>query len=366
MSLRRTALYDVHKSLGGKIIPFAGWELPVQYSGIIAEHEAVRTRAGIFDVSHMGEILVSGPEAEAALQYMTCNDVSVLYDGKGQYNAIINDQGGVVDDIIVYRYNSERFFICVNASNTDKDFAWFNAHNTFDAHFENLSSSYGQIAIQGPRAFEIVSALSGGEKISDLKYFHFRDVELVGIRTIAARTGYTGEDGFELFVEWNRTPDLWHALLESGSPLGLVPCGLGARDSLRLEACYPLHGHELSDDTSALESGLGWIVKLTKGDFIGRAVLEEEKRRGSKSGLAGFVVIEPGIARQGDKVYSKQGQQIGVVTSGTRTPTVKSALGLALVSREFVAEGTSIAVEVRDKKLAATVVKKPFYKRPTV
>ncbi len=362
-SLKRTPLYEAHKALGGKIVPFAGWELPVQYSGVIAEHAAVRERAGLFDVSHMGEIVVTGTQAQAALQSMTCNDLGALTDGKALYSAIINEKGGVVDDIIIYRYTSERFFLCVNASNTDKDFDWFIKHNKFqDAEFLDRSKEIGQIALQGPKSQAILQKVPGGEKVGDLKYFHFVEATIVGVKVIVARTGYTGEDGFEIFIPIAQTEKVWNALLEHGKAEGLIPCGLGARDSLRLEACYPLHGHELSDEISAIESGLGWIVKPDAGEFIGRPILVEQKKNGAPRSLVGIFLDDPGISRQGDKVF-QEGKEIGVVTSGTKTPTVNRALALALIESGAKAEGTKLEVEVRGKRLAAHIVKRPFYSR---
>lgn len=363
-TLKRTPLYQNHCELGGKVIPFAGWELPVQYSGIIAEHQAVRERAGLFDVSHMGEVFVTGPEAEKAIDYLTCNDVKTLKDGKAQYSALLNEQGGVVDDIIIYRYDPTRYLICVNASNADKDFAWMSKNNKFKAEFVNRSAEFGQIALQGPAAIKILSSCSGMEGIEALPYFHFCDRELFGCGVIVARTGYTGEDGAEIFVPANATALVWSKLLEAGKPYGLVPAGLGARDSLRLEACLPLHGHELAEDVSAYSSGLGWIIKLQKGDFVGKAALAAEKAAGGPNrALIGFYIDDAGIARHADKVFSPDGLEIGTVTSGTKTPTVNKALGLAIVDKAFSAEGSTVMLEVRGKLLKAHVVKRPFYKR---
>lgn len=365
MNLKRTPLYQRHVDLGGKIVPFAGWELPVQYTGVIPEHHAVRQASGLFDVSHMGEVFVTGPEAEKAIDALTCNDVKTLVDGKAQYSAITNEQGGVVDDIIVYRYSPRKYLICVNAANSDKDFQWFLDHNRFDAEFTNKSSLYGQIALQGPKALKILSAAQGFSDIGGLAYFHFTERELFGVDVIVARTGYTGEDGFELFVPWDETVSVWDNLLEIGSAEGLAPAGLGARDSLRLEACLPLHGHELGDDISAYESGLGWIVKLNKGDFVGKEALAEQRANGIPRGLAGFFVDDPGIVRHGDSLLSVEGQAVGQCTSGTKTPTVNRALGLGLVKTDYAKEGTSIVAAVRGKNLRCTVVKRPFYKRAT-
>ncbi len=364
-ALKRTPLFEWHKNNGGKLVGFAGWELPVQYAGVIPEHKAVRERAGIFDVSHMGEIFVTGPEAEAALQYMTCNDVKALYDGKAQYSAILNEKGGVVDDIIIYRFSQTRYLLCVNASNAEADFDWLSKKNTFEAEFVNQSAEFGQIALQGPRAEKILAKICSDEKIIKLQYFHFGEAKLKAaageVRAIVARTGYTGEDGFELFVPWDATVSVWEALLEAGQPEGICACGLGARDSLRLEACYPLHGHELSTEFSALESGLGWAVKLDKGEFLGGKALNEEKSKGSSRALIGFFLDQAGIVRQGDRVLDLDGKELGVVTSGTKTPTVNRALGLALVDRGASRLDKEVLLEVRGKSLKGHVVKRPFY-----
>lgn len=364
--LKRTPLASRHVELGGKMVPFAGWEMPVQYSGVIPEHNAVRSAGGLFDVSHMGEIWVTGPRAEAFLDHLTCNDVKALIDGRAQYNALINQKGGVVDDIIIYRFGKERFFVCVNASNTDKDFAWMTSQNTFGAEIENVSSEYGQVAIQGPKAIEFLGSLKPDFDPSLVQYFHFKEGVLAGVSVIAARTGYTGEDGFELFIPVAETVKIWDLLVEKGRAFGIIPAGLGARDSLRLEACLPLHGHELGDEITAIESGLGWIVKPQKGDFIGKAILEREKTDGSKRALVGFLVEDAGIARAEDKVFAPGGSQpIGLITSGTKTPTVNKALGLALVDASHKALDTAIEVEVRGRRLKAKVAKVPFYKRTT-
>ncbi|MCO6429807.1 MAG: glycine cleavage system aminomethyltransferase GcvT [Deltaproteobacteria bacterium] len=361
MSERLTPLYELHKELGGKLVPFAGWQLPVRYQSAKEEHEAVRSAAGLFDVSHMGEIWVTGAEAEKALNFLTCNDVTKLSDGKALYSAILNERGGVVDDIIIYRFSLDRFLICVNASNSEKDYEWLQSKNRFEAEFVNESDRWGQIALQGPKSASIVASLPGGEVIAALKRFRFFEAELGGIKIIAARTGYTGEDGFEFFTAWGETADLWSALLNAGKDFGLVPCGLAARDSLRLEACYPLHGHELSEDYTAFESGLAWIVKLDKGDFIGRSALLAENERGSIRKLTPFFVEDAGIVREGAAVFSTAGDPIGVVTSGTHTPTVNRALGLAMVKSEYSKEGAVFEAEVRGKRLQCKAASSPFY-----
>ena len=365
--LKRTPLYEEHQRLGAKLVGFAGWELPVRYSGVIEEHHAVRRQAGLFDICHMGEIFVSGPEAEAALQYLTCNDLKALFDGRAQYGAILNPEGGVVDDIIIYRLAAERYLVCVNAANAAKDFAWFKEHNRHGAEFRDCSAEYGLIALQGPRAVEILRSYCSGIKANcdliGLKYFHCSEAVLGDISAVAARTGYTGEDGFEFFVPWGDVAALWQGLMQSGSSFGLVPVGLGARDSLRLEACYPLHGHELREDVSALESGLGWVIKFGKGDFIGREALLSQKERGLPRKLAGFFVDEPGIVREGSKLFSLDGVAVGVVTSGTQTPTLGKALGLALVDSGVAEAGQCFYAELRGKRVRCRVEKTPFYKR---
>jgi aminomethyltransferase len=362
--MKRTPLYDEHVKLGGKMVEFAGWEMPVQYSGVIAEHVAVRERVGLFDVSHMGEIWITGAEAERAVERLTCNKVSSLYDGKAQYSAILSSNGGVIDDVIVYRFTRERYLLCVNASNADKDFEWLKANNNTTAEIDNASAEYGQIAVQGPRAMELVAALCKGIDISTLKPFHFVEVDLVGDTVIIARTGYTGEDGVEVFVKSANTIELWRTLLELGATYGAVPCGLGARDSLRLEAALPLHGHELSADISALQSGLGWIVKFDKGDFIGREALLAEKAAGIPRKLVGFVLDEAGIARQGDTVRMPgHVTDSGVVTSGTKTPTVGKSLGMALLESSIATQDAQIECVVRGRAIKGHIVPLPFYRR---
>ena len=363
-SLKRTPLYDCHLKFEAKMVPFAGWEMPVQYSSLVHEHNAVRMNAGLFDVSHMGEIFVSGPQAEKALDYFTCNDVKNLSDGKAQYSAITNDKGGVVDDVILYRFSSTRYLLCVNASNTAKDFDWLKGRNKFNASVENRSSEWGQIAIQGPLAVSIMEKFAAAKLGSEIKYFQFRELKLIGINCIVARSGYTGEDGFEIFTPWGKAGDVWQGLLEAGQEDHLEPAGLGARDTLRLEACLPLYGHELGDDWSAVESGLAWIVKADKkGDFLGREVLERQKKEGAPKNLAGFFVKDAGIARQGDIIRSNAGEEIGVVTSGTKTPYLGQALGLAIIDSAYCAAGTKLKAVVRGKELLCEVVKTPFYKR---
>ncbi len=356
-NLKRTPLYEAHVALNGKIVPFAGWELPVQYSGLIQEHNAVRTKAGIFDVSHMGEITVKGSEAEKYLQYLTCNDVSTLENGKAQYSALLNEEGGVIDDIIIYRKNAHDYLVCVNASNADKDFDWIKKNNKFDCEVLNVSNSFGQIALQGPEAVNLFEKVFN-VNISDLKYFYFKELNLLNVSVIVARTGYTGEDGVELFVPAESTRKIWDKLTENSN---ITPCGLGARDSLRLEAAYPLHGHELGEDIISLESGLGWITKFKKGDFIGSKALLNAKENGLKRSLIGFEITDQGIARHGDKVENSSGEEIGFITSGTKTPTVNKSIGLALVNKAETEIGKNISLVVRGRKLNGKIIKTPFY-----
>lgn len=359
----RTPIFDEHVKRGGKMVEFAGWEMPVRYSGIIEEHKAVRQAAGLFDVSHMGEIWVRGAEAEKALNYLTSNNVAALSDGRAQYSAILNEKGGVVDDIIVYRFSPQIFLVCVNASNADKDFKWLKEHNPTSAIIENASSTFGQVAIQGPEAEAILNSLIPEANIFSLKPFSFVEWEINEAPTIIARTGYTGEDGFEIFMPASEASNVWIALLEEGAARGLIPCGLGARDSLRLEACLPLHGHELGPDISVLESNLEWIVKWNKGDFIGKEALEKEKARGVKRKLVAFELSEPGIAREQTVIFNQNREEIGVVTSGSKTPTLDKSVGMAFVDQRFSALDSEILLSVRDKLLKGKIIKKPMYKR---
>lgn len=350
--LKYTPLYHEHVSLGAKIVPFAGWAMPVLYRGLIAEHSAVRTDIGLFDVSHMGEILVVGKDSEKFLDYVTCNKITSLYDGKAQYNAMLNETGGVVDDIIVYRFTQEKFMLCVNASNIEKDFEWLKRKSAqFTVTLENQSDAWGLIALQGPHSGSVLSRFVSG----DIKRFHFIEAQLFGVDTLIARTGYTGEDGYEIFAPSSRVTHLWRELIK----FGITPCGLGARDTLRLEAAYPLYGHELRDEWLANECGIGWIVKLDKPDFIGKKALSSEL----KNTLVGIELTEPGIAREGYKIFSEEGSEIGLVTSGTKTPTTHKAIAMAHLEISLSEPGSIILVEVRGKKLKARIVELPFYKK---
>ena len=367
--LKRTALFDEHRRLGGRLIDFGGWELPVQYTGVMEEHLACRESAGLFDVSHMGEIHVEGADAEAFLNFLVSNNVQKLAVLQAQYTVMCNEAGGIVDDLVIYRRARDRFLVVVNASNTDKDYAHIQAVHA-RSPFKNLKLSnesprYTQIAIQGRSARAILQTLTTTE-LAPIKTYWFAEGQVLGrVPAVLARTGYTGEDGFEVYVPWDAGPEVWRALIERGAPLGLKPCGLGARDTLRLEMKYPLYGHELTDETNPLEAGLGWVVKLDKGDFVGRAPIAQAKERGLTRALVGLRLLARGIPRQGYAVHAADGHaRIGEVTSGTQSPSLKQAIGIAYVAQAQSALGTRVTVDIRGAKIPAEVVPTPFYKRP--
>jgi aminomethyltransferase len=362
--LKRTPLFDSHRALGGKLVPFGGWEMPVQYSGLVDEHVAVRTKAGLFDVSHMGEIRVKGPKAFEVVQKITCNDVAALVDGRIQYSAFLTERGTFVDDLLTYRLAADDYLLVVNASNTPKDVAWAKSFEVDGATIEDESATWSQVAIQGPLAEEILQPFVNSD-LAKVAYYWFTWAEVLGVRCIVSRTGYTGEDGFEVYGPADSAPALWNALIEAGRPKGLLPAGLGARDTLRLEAKLALYGNELDDTVTAWEADLGWIVKMKKGDFVGRDALARQKEQGLTKKLAGFFVEGRGIARHGYPLKVEGSGEPGVVTSGTQTPTVGKALGLAYVPIAATALGTRLLVDVRGKDLPAVVVPTPFYKRPT-
>ncbi len=362
-SLKRTVLFDSYAEYGGKTIDFGGWELPVQFSSIKAEHEAVRTKAGLFDVSHMGEVLVTGEGALSYLQKLVTNDVSKLKDGQAQYTAMCYDNGGTVDDLLIYKRGDNNYLLVVNASNIDKDLEWMNSHATDGVKIEDASSSYALIALQGPIAQEVLQTLTN-EPLADIKFFRFKEnVEIAGQQVLVSRTGYTGEDGFEIYGSPEAIVALWSVILESGKNEGVVPAGLGARDTLRFEAGLPLYGQELSKDISPLESGLGFVVKVNKEeDFLGKEALTAQKENGVPRKLIGVEMIDKGIPRTGYKVFLGE-EQIGEVTTGTQSPTLKKNIGFALLNREHTAEGTEVEIEIRNKRLKAVIIATPFYKR---
>lgn len=357
--LKKTPIFPLYEKYGAKTIDFGGWDLPVQFSGIKAEHEAVRTGAGLFDVSHMGEVAVQGPESLAFLQKVLSNDISKLKIGKAQYNIMCYETGGVVDDLVVYRKADDDYLLVVNASNTEKDFEWLAKHASEGVKVTNVSAEYGQLALQGPNAQTILATLTDAD-LAALTFFGFVDnVDVAGIPALISRSGYTGEDGFEIYTKASDTPQVWEAILDKG----VLPIGLGARDTLRFEANLALYGQELTQDISPLEAGVGFAVKLQKEpDFIGKQALIAQKEAGLSRKSVGIELIDRGIPRHDYKVFAGD-KEIGIVTSGTQSPTLGKNLGLALIDIDYTALDTEVEVEVRNKKLKAKVVPIPFYKR---
>lgn len=360
----RTPLHDRHVAAGGRMVDFAGFEMPVQYEGggVIAEHTAVRTAAGLFDVSHMGEVFFEGPEALRALDGLVTNDLSALEDGQALYTVICNDAGGIVDDTVIYRFGADRLMVCVNAANRAKDYAFLKGRAAGDVRVTDASDAWGQIALQGPRFAAILSPFVPG--LADMRPFRFVEAKLAGAACIVATTGYTGERGVEVFCPAAATGALWDLLLEAGRPHGLRPCGLGARDSLRLEARMCLYGQDIDDTTTPIEAGLSWVVKLGKGSFVGRAALLAQKDEGVRRRLVGFEVTGRGIARHGHGILPADGgaAPIGHVTSGTMSPTLGKAIGLGYVPADLAAPGSELAIDVRGRAVPAVVVKGPFYR----
>ena len=364
--LKRTPLRDFHAAHGGRLVDFAGWEMPVQYRSILEEHKAVRRTAGLFDVSHMGEVDVRGPEAAKFLNHLVTNDVAKLFPGRVLYSPMCYPSGGVVDDLLVYMRGAEDYFLCINAGNIAKDLAWMREHAVgFDVTITDRSDDYALLAVQGPRAAEIVQSLTGA-KLGLVKYYHFAEATVAGVHCIASRTGYTGEDGFELYHAASEAVTLATALLQAGASRGLELAGLGARDSLRLEAGYPLYGHEITQDISPLSAGLGWTVKLDKGtDFIGRAALSAEKQNGAAHKIVFFKTGDRRIVRADTPVLGADGATVGRVVSGTLSPMLNEAIGSALVTTSAAAQ--PLAVDIRGTKLNLHLVKPPFVelKKPT-
>src|SRR5262249_1160906 len=358
--LKRTPLYSLHRELGAKMVDFGGWEMPVQYEGILEEHRAVREQVGLFDVSHMGELEATGPDSFAALQRLTPNDVGRLADGRCHYSAFLTERGTFVDDLLVYRRAADSFLVVVNAANTPKDFQWARAHVQGDLRLEDRSSKYALIAVQGPLAAGLMSRVCKPDP-SDLPYYGFRQTEVFGIRALVSRTGYTGEDGFEIYLDPHDAEKVFRGLLEAGRPQGAVPCGLGARDTLRLEAKMALYGNDIDDTVTPWEADLGWIVKMKKGDFIGRDALERQKREGVAGKVVGLGMVDRGIARHGYPAETPAGK--GIVTSGTHSPTLGRPIGLALLPSAAQAAGTEFQVDIRGRQTRARVVETPFYKR---
>ncbi len=361
MVIKKTPLHDIHQKLAARIIEFAGWRMPVQYSSVIEEHLAVRHQAGIFDVSHMGEIFIKGNQALPFIQKITCNDASKLSIGKIQYSALMYPQGTIVDDILIYRTGENEYMMCVNAANTEKDFDWITGHAEGDIQVLNASREYAQIALQGPRSQEILSPCVDID-LTKLGYYRFQMGTVNKVRGIISRTGYTGEDGFELYLPADSAIPVWNLLLEKGLSKGLKPAGLAARDTLRLEAKLMLYGNDIDETTTVLEAGLNFILKLDKGDFIGREALRKQAEEGIKRKLVGFEMVGKGIARHGYSVFY-QGEKVGTVNSGSYAPYLKKNIGLTYLPLEIVEIGSEFDIEIRGKLSRARVVPTPFYKR---
>jgi aminomethyltransferase len=359
-ALKRTPLSALHRELGARMVDFGGWEMPVQYAGILEEHKAVRERVGLFDVSHMGELKVSGRDAGASLQALTPNDVSKLVDGRIHYSAFLTDQGTFVDDLLVYRRSGDDYLVVVNAGNTDKDFAWAKERARGDVRVENHSDRYALIAVQGPKAAALLARVADPDP-GDLPYYGFREGKVAGFPALVSRTGYTGEDGFEVYCRPEDAEAIFRRLLGEGEAYGVQPCGLGARDTLRLEAKMALYGNDIDDTVTPLEADLGWIVKMSKGDFVGRQALAAQKQSGVPRKLVGFEMVDRGIARHGYRAKTSAGA--GVVTSGTHSPTLGKPIGLALLPAAASAVGTELEVDIRGRGAAARIVPTPFYKR---
>src|SRR5437879_852752 len=367
LELKRTPLNSAHRCLGGRMVEFGGWDMPVQYpAGTMTEHLRTRARAGVFDVSHMGEIDVRGSDAIPFVNRLTSNDVTKLIDGQAQYSALTTPEGTVIDDLLVYRFAEDHLLLVVNAGTTEKDWSWINSHRREEnVQLQNRSADYCQLAIQGPDAISILQKLTA-LPLSEIKYYHFRAGEVDGVTAIISRTGYTGEDGFEVYASAGQAEQLWNKILDAGkfgSDEGVLPCGLAARNTLRLEAGMCLYGHEIDETTTLLEANLGWITKLNKGDFIGRDRLQKQKDEGIERKLAGFEVTDRGIARDGQDVLIN-GARAGRVTSGSPAPFLKKNIGMAYVPVEVANEGRTIEIDVRGRMVVAQVVPLPFYKRP--
>ena len=357
--MKKTALYDKHVSLGAKIVPFAGFEMPVQYSGVTEEHFAVREKAGLFDVSHMGQFFIEGAGAKDLLQFVTTNNVDVLENGKAQYSCLPNENGGIVDDLIVYKMDDEKYFVVVNASNIDKDWNHISKYNNFGAKMANASDEMSLLAVQGPKATEILQKLTE-TNLSEIPYYHFTVGSVAGVSdVIISNTGYTGSGGFEIYFKNDSAEKLWDAIIEAGAEEGIIPCGLAARDTLRLEKGFCLYGMDIDDTTSPIEAGLGWITKFDK-DFVSKDIFAKQKEEGVTRKLVGFELTDKGVPRHDYPVVDAEGNVIGKVTSGTQSPMKKIGLGIAYVDKPHFKLGSKIFIQVRNKNIPAKVVKMPF------
>lgn len=361
--MKRTPFYKQHVELGGKMVPFAGWEMPVEFAGVKQEHVHVRSKVGVFDVSHMGEAWIKGPAAFELVQHLTSNDVALLEPGKIQYSCFPNGEGGIVDDLLVYHFEADKYLLVINASNTDKDLEWINKNNSFGAEVENASDQMAQLAVQGPDAIRVLQKMTG-EDLSTIPYYTFKVGAMGGVdEVIISNTGYTGAGGFELYVDNADADQLYKALLEAGSEFDLQPIGLAARDTLRLEMGFCLYGNDIDDSTTPIEAGLGWITKFNEGnDFIDRERLEKQKAEGPARRLVGFELQDRGIPRQHYPILDASGRQIGEVTSGTMSPMTGKAIGMGYVETAHSKKETAIFIGVRNKQLRAVVVRPPFYK----
>ena len=360
--MKNTALKHIHENLGAKILPFAGYNMPILYEGVNAEHETVRNAVGVFDVSHMGEFLISGPNALALIQKVCSNDAATLTIGRAQYSCLPNNDGGIVDDLIVYKMKEEEYLLVVNASNIEKDWNWISAHNNVMAEMKNLSDDYSLLAIQGPKAVEAMQSLTSVD-LSAIKYYHFEIGTFAGINdVIISATGYTGSGGFEIYCKNDEVEHIWNKVFEAGASFGIKPIGLAARDTLRLEMGFCLYGNDINDTTSPLEAGLGWITKFTK-EFVNSEKLKEQKELGVTRKLIGFELIDRGVPRHDYEIVDKDGNTIGIVTSGTMAPSLGKGIGLGYVTTEFTAPDSEIYIRIRKNDVLAKVVKLPFYKK---
>lgn len=361
--MRKTQLNDKHEALGAKMVPFAGFNMPVQYEGVKAEHETVRNAVGVFDVSHMGEFLITGPNALALIQKVTTNDASVLTKGRAQYSCMPNGKGGIIDDLIIYCFDEEKFLLVVNASNIDKDWNWIDAHNSMGAEMRNLSDDYSLLAIQGPKAVEAMQSLTSID-LAEITYYHFEVADFAGLEhVIISATGYTGSGGFEIYCKNDQVDQVWDKVMEAGAEFGIKPIGLAARDTLRLEMGFCLYGNDIDDTTSPLEAGLGWITKLAKDDFNDKEFLANQKAEGITKRLVAFEMVERGIPRHDYPILDLEGNTIGRVTSGTMSPSMNIGIGLGYVEVAHKAVDTEINIEIRNKSIKAKIVKLPFYKK---
>lgn len=359
--MKNTALTEKHIALGAKMVPFAGFNMPVQYAGINAEHETVRTAVGVFDVSHMGEFILKGEKAQDLIQKISANDASKLFDGKIQYSYFPNENGGVIDDLLVYRIDEKTYMLVVNASNIDKDWAWVQQHNTEGVELTNISDRTSLLAVQGPNAAKALASLTEID-LESMEYYTFKKGVFAGVpNVLISATGYTGAGGFEIYFDTVHSEKIWDAIFEAGAPYGIQPIGLGARDTLRLEMGFCLYGNDIDETTCPIEAGLGWVTKFSK-DFVNSAALKAKKEQGISRKLIGFEMIDRGIPRHGYEIVNENNEVIGVVTSGTQSPSLQKAIGLGYVSVDFAKEGTEVYISIRDKKIKAKVVKTPFYK----